>query len=167
MERAAGTSEAPRRVRPRLVALALWILGAFVALLLASLAALAFDEWQAQESRERSLAQNLTAQSLLASSKDPATVARGARIFSARCAPCHGTRGEGRIGPNLTDGYWLHGGRPMEIFRTVSQGAALKGMPSWGPVLGTSKVVNAVAFVLTLKGTNLPGKAAQGAPEAR
>ncbi len=146
-------------------ALALWVLGAFAALLLIGFVAAALDERAGRDARERSLAQSVSAQSLLASSRDPSTVARGARVFSARCAPCHGDRGEGRIGPNLTDAHWLHGGKPLEIFRTVSQGVALKGMPAWGPVLGADKLESAVAFVLTLKGTCVPGKGAQGARE--
>src|SRR5690606_12847835 len=29
-------------------------------------------------------------------------------LFIQRCAQCHGNRGEGLIGPNLTDEYWLN-----------------------------------------------------------
>src|SRR6187551_3800061 len=38
-----------------------------------------------------------------------AMVADAAKLFTVRCAQCHGIKGEGLIGPNLTDNYWLHG----------------------------------------------------------
>jgi len=39
-------------------------------------------------------------------------------------------------------------------------------MASWGPVLGETRVASVVAYVLTLKNTNVPGgKAPQGDKE--
>ena len=35
-------------------------------------------------------------------------------------------------------------------------------MPSWGPVLGPAKVSEVVAYVLSLRNTNVPGKEPQG-----
>ena len=49
-----------------------------------------------------------------------------------------------------------------EIAKSVTDGFADKGMPPWGPVLGPDKVRKVSAFVLTLKGKNLPGKEPQG-----
>ena len=54
---------------------------------------------------------------------DPATVARGRETFTSTCAPCHRADGGGNIGPNLTDTYWLHGGKPTDIFKTVRRRA--------------------------------------------
>jgi cytochrome c oxidase cbb3-type subunit 3 len=56
----------------------------------------------------------------------------------------------------------LHGGDPVAIFKTVRDGVAAKGMPSWGPTLGRAGVTQVAAFVLTLRGTNVPGKAPEG-----
>src|SRR5205085_7275893 len=36
--------------------------------------------------------------------------ALGKQTFSTTCAPCHEAGGQGKIGPNLTDSAWLHGG---------------------------------------------------------
>lgn len=33
----------------------------------------------------------------------------GAKVYKRKCKACHGTDGEGGIGPNLTDAYWLNG----------------------------------------------------------
>ena len=70
------------------------------------------------------------------------------------------------IGPNLTDKSWLHGGKPENIYKTVNEGVLTKGMAAWGPVLGTDKTQSVVAYVLTLKDTNVAGgKPAQGVEE--
>lgn len=101
---------------------------------------------------------------LVTLARDPATVAKGKATFGGSCAPCHRADGGGNIGPNLTDGYWIHGAAPTDIFKTVSEGVPAKGMPTWGPQLGVERIEAVVAFVLSLKGTNVPtGKAPQGA----
>jgi cytochrome c oxidase cbb3-type subunit 3 len=95
--------------------------------------------------------------------KDPGTVAQGKDVFVTTCAPCHKPDGGGNIGPNLTDAYWIHGGKPADIYRTVNEGVAAKGMPTWGPVLGEARVEAVVAFVMSIENTNVPGgKAPQG-----
>ncbi|MGD0676434.1 MAG: c-type cytochrome [Polyangiaceae bacterium] len=100
---------------------------------------------------------------LVTLSKDPATVAKGRETFVTTCAPCHRLDGGGNIGPNLTDEYWLHGSRPTDVLRTVSEGVPNKGMPSWGPQLGEDRVEAVVAFVVSIKDSNVPGgKSPQG-----
>lgn len=87
----------------------------------------------------------------------------GKQAFLANCVACHDAQGQGKIGPNLTDSSWLHGGAPSEIFRTVRDGVPAKGMPAWGPVLGRGGVVQVTSFVLSLRDKNVPGgKAAEG-----
>ena len=86
----------------------------------------------------------------------------GKQAFAANCAACHEAMGQGKIGPNLTDAAWLHGGSPLDIFKTVRDGVAAKGMPSWGPVLGRSGVTQVTAYILSLRDKNLPGKPAEG-----
>lgn len=94
-----------------------------------------------------------------------ASQAAGAAIYAARCQSCHAERGKGLIGPNLTDGFWLHGsGRLMDIFETVSKGVLAKGMPAWNKQLSPMELRNVVAYVGELRGKNLPGKEPQGEP---
>jgi cytochrome c oxidase cbb3-type subunit 3 len=108
----------------------------------------------------------LPAEALLALSKTPATVEQGHEVFTTTCAPCHRGDGGGNIGPNLTDGYWLHGGKPQNIWSCVHDGVPTKGMPTWGPQLGDAKVASVVAYVLSIKDTNVPnGKPPQGDKE--
>ena len=108
----------------------------------------------------------LPAEALIALSRTPGTVEQGKQVFVTTCAACHRVDGGGNIGPNLTDGAWIHGGRPENIYATVHDGVAAKGMPAWGPQLGEEKTAAATAYVLTLKGTNVPGgKPPQGEQE--
>lgn len=95
--------------------------------------------------------------------KDNKSLADGKATFTTICAACHRADGGGNIGPNLTDEYWIHGNKPTDIYKNVTEGVVTKGMPAWGPQLGPQKVSNVVAYVLTLKNTNVPdGKAPQG-----
>lgn len=62
-----------------------------------------------------------------------AAAARGAAIFQAQCAVCHGATGAGdrTVGaPSLNDDLWLYGGSREEIRRQVELGRA-GVMPSW------------------------------------
>jgi cytochrome c oxidase cbb3-type subunit 3 len=98
--------------------------------------------------------------------KDPKTIAQGRAVFAANCAACHRADGAGLVGPNLTDNFWLHGGQPEQIWKTVRDGATREGavMPPWKQ-LGDEKVLASVAYVLSLRNTNVPGgKAPQGEP---
>ena len=52
----------------------------------------------------------------------------------------------------------------MDIHKTVADGVVVKGMPAWERTLGAERVRSIVAYVLTLKDTNVPGKAPQGEP---
>jgi cytochrome c oxidase cbb3-type subunit 3 len=78
------------------------------------------------------------------------------------CVACHGDRAQGNIGPNLTDDRWLHGGTPTSIFATVRDGVGTRGMPQWGPVLGDRGLQSVVAYVLTLRDTNVSGRPPEG-----
>jgi len=93
----------------------------------------------------------------------PVTLEQGKGIFTGNCVVCHGDKGQGLIGPNLTDDFWLHGGGINNIFKTVKYGVPEKGMISWEKNL-TPKQISAVAnYILSLHGTNPAGaKAAQG-----
>lgn len=98
---------------------------------------------------------------LLAAVDGPA-LALGRQTFESTCVPCHEALGQGKIGPNLTDAAWLHGGGPVDIFKTIRDGVPAKGMPAWGPGLGRAGVTQVTAFVLSLRNKNVAGKAPEG-----
>jgi cytochrome c oxidase cbb3-type subunit 3 len=87
--------------------------------------------------------------SLWKMSRNPIFVAAGRTTFNSTCASCHTEKLTGAIGPNLVDHLWIHGGRPTEIQATVDKGVLAKGMPPWGPVLGSRKISEAVAYILS------------------
>lgn len=99
---------------------------------------------------------------LIALSHDAAAVGRGKAVYQSTCLACHADKGQGLVGPNLTDDAWLHGDKPTHILATVENGVVQNGMPSWKAALGDAQVKDVVAFVLTIKGSHVPGKAPQG-----
>ncbi|MEP2024777.1 cbb3-type cytochrome c oxidase N-terminal domain-containing protein, partial [Reichenbachiella sp.] len=68
-------------------------------------------------------------------SDDPVVLASGKTVYERNCVACHKAAGEGGIGPNLTDEYWLHGGSVQDIYNTVKNGVPDKGMIAWKDVL--------------------------------
>ena len=113
---------------------------------------------------ERARARGTIDDAMLATlGRDPLTIALGKETFVSTCAPCHKPDGGGNIGPNLTDSYWIHGNKPTDILKDVTEGVPDKGMPTWGPVLGAAKTEAVVAYVISIENTNVPGgKAPQG-----
>ena len=55
-------------------------------------------------------------------------IASGEETFIKTCAICHGRFGEGLVGPNLTDDYWIHGGSREDQYRIIVDGVIEKGM---------------------------------------
>lgn len=88
---------------------------------------------------------------------DAAGIASGKTTFQANCVACHGNAGEGNaVGPNLTDDYWIHGGKINDIFKTIKYGYAEKGMRSWKDDLSPVQIAQLASFIKSLKGTNPP-----------
>jgi cytochrome c oxidase cbb3-type subunit III len=105
-----------------------------------------------------------TDESLALMATIPAKVAEGRKIFEQYCVVCHADQGQGLVGPNLTDNFWLHGSKPMDLHKVVTSGVPAKGMAAWGNQLGPARVEAAVVYVLSIRGKNLPGKAPGGQP---
>jgi len=123
-----------------------------------------FDAYaQAQETYDlEALGQAVDPAAVKALASDSAAVASGKATFGLRCASCHGPDGQGAVGPNLTDRAWIHGGDLRSIYVTVSGGYPKLGMPEWRAVLDDKQIAQVVAFLITIRDTNIPGKEAQG-----
>lgn len=90
-------------------------------------------------------------------------ISAGQSIFSQNCVACHGQKGEGGVGPNLTDDYWLHGGGIKHVFKTVQSGVPAKGMIAWKSTLSPKQIQQVSSYILSLKGSNpANGKEPQG-----
>lgn len=89
----------------------------------------------------------------------------GAAHFAAICAACHGDQGQGVIGPNLTDAYWIHGASPSEVWTSIAEGFPTKGMPPMQDQLDPEERAEVLAYVFALQGTDPPNaKAPEGEP---
>ena len=94
---------------------------------------------------------------------DAAGMKIGKDDYIANCIACHGSKGEGGAGPNLTDDYWIHKGSLNDIYHTLKVGYADKGMQSWAIKFSPKEMSEIASYVKMLKGTNPPGaKAPQG-----
>lgn len=121
---------------------------------------IAFYDKQAEEL----LALGDISEATLAGLMDDASMMNGGKkIFQSKCSTCHGVFGEGGIGPNLTDGYWLHGPQLMDIYRTVREGVTDKGMLAWERQLRPAELLAVSSYVGSLLGSQPPNpKAPQG-----
>ncbi|WP_419701542.1 cbb3-type cytochrome c oxidase N-terminal domain-containing protein [Mucilaginibacter sp. NFX135] len=98
---------------------------------------------------------------------DPAVIASGRAIFKNTCAPCHGDHAQGNVGPNLTDDYWLHGGKINDLFKTIKYGVLSKGMPTWEKQLSPKQISDVANYIESLHDSKPAGaKAPQGIKEA-
>ncbi len=82
-------------------------------------------------------------------SLNPQALSAGKTVFDTTCAACHKPDMTGLIGPNLVDREWIHGGKPMDSFKTIDEGVLAKGMPAWGPMLGRQKISEVVAYIFS------------------
>ena len=87
----------------------------------------------------------------------PEMLKAGAAVFASKCSACHGQQGQGIIGPNLTDKYWIHGqGQRKDIYQVVTKGVLDKGMPSWSGLLSEDEILEVVGYVYSLRKTSPP-----------
>jgi cytochrome c oxidase cbb3-type subunit 3 len=103
--------------------------------------------------------------SLAAFMDDADAEAAGAATFATYCAACHGAEGQGLIGPNLTDEYWIHDSEPTQVFEVITTGVAAKGMPAWEGSIAAEDRARLVAFIASIAGTEPENaKAPEGEP---
>ena len=96
---------------------------------------------------------------------DKSALDNAKKIFVVNCVPCHGNNGEGTVGPNLTDQYWIHGGGVKNVFKTIKYGVPAKGMIAWQNQFNPKTMQEISSYVISLQGTNPPNaKAPEGQP---
>jgi mono/diheme cytochrome c family protein len=88
---------------------------------------------------------------------DVASLSVGKEIYVNNCVTCHGNQGQGGIGPNMTDDYWIHGGTFPDIAFTIFKGVPSKGMVAWGKALSTDEIKQVGSYISTMRGTNPTG----------
>ena len=156
-----------------------WKYGFYITIVVAVFYIFKFEVWHTgmnptQEYAEEMSAAKIQTDAYLASAKenvdensvvqlDAAGAAAGKEIFTKTCVACHLAEGQGSVGPNLTDEYWIHGGGVKDIFKTIKYAYPDKGMQSWQTTYSPVQMQQLATYIRTLKGTNPPNpKAPQG-----
>lgn len=95
----------------------------------------------------------------------PGDLERGARLFAANCAPCHGPKGNGGRGANLARPKLPRATEDKDLFLVISEGIPNTEMPgSWS--MNDHETWQVAAFVRTLGRVapeQVPGDPAAGA----
>lgn len=90
-------------------------------------------------------------------------LAGGKETFDKICSVCHGKFGEGLVGPNFTDEYWIHGGAREDMHEVIVNGVIEKGMISYKNQLTETQIQDVITYIQSLQGTNPTNqKAPQG-----
>ena len=107
------------------------------------------------ERNKKNLGQRLGAD-LAAAIKDPKAIAKGKELYRQHtCNVCHRDDGGGLVGPDLTDKYWVFSPEPKEIYRVIAEGGRQgKGMNAWNRSIPHEGIIQLVAYINSLKGTN-------------
>jgi mono/diheme cytochrome c family protein len=88
----------------------------------------------------------------------PESVAAGKQIYQTKCAPCHGTNGEGGLGndlipgaPSLIDATWDHGSSDGAIFDNIKNGVSPDfNMIPWNDQLKDDQIWNVVNYLRSI-----------------
>ena len=147
-----------------------WKYGFYITIFVAIFYFLKFEVWHTgmnptEEYKSEMSAAKLQTDAYLASAKenvdentvvqlDAAGAAAGKNLFAKTCAPCHLAEGQGLVGPNLTDDYWIHGGGIKDIFKTIKYGYPDKGMQAWQNIYTPIQIEELDTYIKTLRGTH-------------
>ncbi|ACB74102.1 PQQ-dependent sugar dehydrogenase [Opitutus terrae] len=69
------------------------------------------------------------------------------QLYAELCSGCHGERMEGGKGGSLIDGHWQHGGDTEALRRSIRDGYAGAGMPSFRAALNDAEISTLVNFI--------------------
>jgi len=156
-----------------------WKYGFYITIVVAIFYLLKFEVWHTgmnptEEYNAEMTAAKVQTDAYLASAKenvdentviqlDAVGASAGKVLFAKTCVPCHLAEGQGLVGPNLTDDFWIHGGGIKDIFKTIKYGYPDKGMQSWQTTYSPIQMQQLATYIRTLRGTNPPNpKAPQG-----
>ena len=96
---------------------------------------------------------------------DAGAIKEGHQTFLNLCAACHKPDATGLVGPDLTDGKWLHGNTDAQVYLVIMKGVSAdkaktgKGaMPAHELSLGSEKVYQVMAWMASNNKALLPKK---------
>lgn len=85
-----------------------------------------------------------------------ADVDAGQGLYMSNCSACHGDKGQGGVGPNFADEYWIHGGSVSDVFKSIKYGWQDKGMKPWKDNFSPKQIAQLASYIESFKGTNPP-----------
>jgi cytochrome c oxidase cbb3-type subunit III len=77
-------------------------------------------------------------------------IEEGRGIFRVYCTPCHGIKGEGGRGPDLTRGIFSAGEKDSDIYRTIYDGVTGTEMQSYSVQFGDEGVWKLVTYIRSI-----------------
>lgn len=83
---------------------------------------------------------------------------RGFSTFTQNCAACHGERGHGAQAPSIVGPIFRHGSTDDELERSIRNGYATAGMPSFNDVLSGPQIKELIAFIRSQADKVKPGE---------
>lgn len=123
-------------------------------------------DWDAYAARraeyERTAKLDVTEELLAGMASDPEVLDAGHALFTQNCVGCHEANGSGKVGPNLTDEFQIHGASRLDIYATIRDGVPDKGMLTWSQTMRDRDMAAVATYVASLRGKSLPGKAPEG-----
>lgn len=88
-------------------------------------------------------------------------ISQGRELFHSAqqlCFSCHGNEGQGLVGPNLTDQFWIHGCGPQDLASSIINGYPQMGMLPYGGgnQMSNEQVEYVISYIVSLQGSNPP-----------
>ena len=93
----------------------------------------------------------------------------GEQVYQDVCTQCHGSQGEGGLGPALREPALQAARTDQQLFDAISQGHPATPMIAWGEILSSEQIQQLVAYVRKLGAaavTPAPGPTSSPAPAA-
>lgn len=72
----------------------------------------------------------------VAAAAKKASLQHGRQLYVDNCTTCHGSRGEGNVGPALNNSVFLKKANDSVMFATITSGRPSTVMPAWGQAYG-------------------------------
>ncbi len=88
---------------------------------------------------------------ILEFSQNEALMEAARNLFISQCASCHGSKGTGGTGPNLTDNEHILVKDVPDIFDVINNGSIAKGMPPWKGLLSQTKLILLSSYVVKIQ----------------
>lgn len=102
-----------------------------------------------KEAYRKAMAMNIDETNAVQMTED-ADLSAGKKLFETNCVTCHSEKGEGDIGPNLTDDAWIYGYDIASIYKTIRAGSPNGKMPEHESKMNPVEIQQVASFVMAL-----------------